>query len=194
MFVCAQTTSIKEKHKNKTTVGFRTGSGVLFSTTPLHNKQGKLNYSINNSLVFSKPLSPHLKAEALLNFSILQNPCCIDKIFGNKPVEYLKSGKLLLPVTLQYYPIKRQNKLQPYLGAGMQYNFNPYTNTQASDDAANAHPNNPGAAGTKYISIIFTQGITYEVSTRIQVTQSFHFIPEANKTIGIDIGIGYTIP
>jgi len=48
---------------------------------------------------------------------------------------------------------------------------------------------------TKYISILFTQGVIFEVSTKIQVNQSFHFIPESNaKRIGIDLGVGYQLP
>ena len=48
---------------------------------------------------------------------------------------------------------------------------------------------------TKYITILFTQGVTFEVNTKIQVTQSFHFIPSnTNSVIGIDLGIGYKLP
>ena len=55
--------------------------------------------------------------------------------------------------------------------------------------------NNYPQADTKYITILFTQGVTFEVNTKIELTQSFHFIPtNTTNIIGIDLGIGYKIP
>ena len=55
--------------------------------------------------------------------------------------------------------------------------------------------NTPPQSDTKYITIVFTQGVTFEVNTKIEVSQSFHFIPENNNTvIGINLGVGYKIP
>lgn len=189
LYVYGQVKSLKSK-KNKPEIGFQSSGGVLYNT----GKQSKINFSVNNSLVFKKPLSPHIKAEALINFNIIKNQCCIDKIFGAYTADNISAAKLSLPVTIQYYPLKKQNKLQPYIGAGVQYDINMPAKHQPNYVAKqdnNEYP--PTDNGTKYISIIFTQGVTYKINTKIQLRQSFHFIPGADKTLGLDIGVGYTI-
>ena len=54
---------------------------------------------------------------------------------------------------------------------------------------------NKRQSDTKNITILFTQGFTFEVNTKIQVSQSLHFIPgNTTKVIGIDFGVGYKFP
>jgi len=195
VFVYAQNITKQSKHKNTFTIGFHSGRDLLFNSSPLlHNKQSKIHYPINSGFVLRKPINTHFKAEVRINYSSIQSQPAIDKIFGGSSFATAKTNKTSIPATIQYYPLNK-HKLQPFLGAGLQYNFSPINNnssTVKSDKnyTASSFPE----SGTKYIRIIFTQGITYEVNTKIQITQSFHFIPNTNKIIGIDLGLGYTLP
>jgi len=82
--------------------------------------------------------------------------------------------------------------MHPFFGAGLQYNIKPFCQTAPiyNDGGYNYSPQ----AGTKCISILFTQGVTFEINTKIEIGESFHFIPNNNnRVIGIDLGIGYKI-
>ncbi|MCD6012106.1 MAG: hypothetical protein K0Q79_1968 [Flavipsychrobacter sp.] len=178
---------VKTKDTNKLTVSLKTNTGTLFST----NEKSVLGIARGNSVVFTKPLNQHLRTEAMISYNMILNRCCIDKIFGSKPGN--ASGvKLTLPVSMQYYPLRSKSKLQAFVGAGAQYNFNPEKGS--SKITGDVLANKSSDAGTKYISLIFTQGVTYKINTKIEVFQSALFIPDANKTIGLNIGVGYTLP
>lgn len=180
----------QNKPVNKATIGFRAGTSAWINPVERNNST---SYSVKNSMAITKPLSPHFRAEALVNLNIFQNQCCIDKILKGNPKEYLTSAKMTLPVTMQYFPLRAKHKVQPYIGAGVQYDPSASSITAQSNN--NDYPaTGANLTGTKYISIIFTQGVTYKVSTDIQLIQSFHFIPGNERQIGIDLGIGYTIP
>lgn len=187
LYVYGQT---QTRPTNKTSIGFRTGTSAWINPAERNNTA---SYLVKNSMVITKPINTHFRAEALVNLNIFQNQCCIDKILKASPKEYLTSAKMTLPVTIQYFPLRPKNKLQPYIGAGVQYD--PSSSSIIAHSNNNDVPvKNGNLSGTKYISIIFTQGVTYKVSTDIQVIQSFHFIPGNDRQIGIDLGIGYTIP
>ncbi len=176
------------KNPNKISIGVKSSTGALFST----NKKTFPNLTSGTGIVFTKPINTHLRTEAMINYNMILNRCCIDKIYGRKPGD-ADAFKISLPVTMQYYPLKPKSKLQAYVGVGAQYNFNYGKGTSAQTNG-DVLPNNSANAGTKYISLIFTQGVTYKINTKIEVFQSALFIPDANKTIGLNIGIVYTIP
>ncbi len=187
LYVYGQT---QTKHLNKASIGFRAGTSVWINPAERNNTT---SYAVRNGIAITKPISTHFRAEALINLNIFQNQCCIDKILKGNPREYLTSAKMTLPVTMQYFPLRPKNKVQPYIAAGVQYNPSELSNTTQANN--NDYPaKSANLTGTKYISIIFTQGVTYKVSTDIQIIQSFHFIPGNERQIGIDLGIGYTIP
>ena len=151
-----------------------------------------MHSATNNKIVLRKPINAHFKAEAGLSYSAFQNGSSTS--FGsNNPLQ--KVSKFSLPITLQYYFLPEKSKVRPYCGAGLQYNFNANGNAISPFNSDGRNEYVP-QTGNKYISIIFTQGITFEINTKIQVTQSFHFIPDNNnnKTFGIDLGIGFTLP
>lgn len=165
--------------------------GKRVSIQSCRKKQIPMN---NTGVIFRRPITNHFKVEAGMTYGTSQSQCCISSLLANNNAGQ-KSYKLTLPASIQYYVLPKCCKLQPYMGAGLQYNFSNKSNTLSpfSGDARKvSNTNNPG--GTQYISILFTQGITFEINTKIQVTQSFHFIPDANRTFGIDLGIGYTLP
>jgi len=177
-------------HKHNITVGFKTGQESLFTSQRLlPNKHSKIQYSASKSFLIKKQINPHLKLESGLNYNTVQQPASLqhEDIFNARPY------RISVPVTLQYYLLPKKSRLQPYAGAGFQYNimYQNYNHATISDYRA---PNNQ-QPGNKYISIVFTQGMTFEVNTKIEITQSFHFIPNGTeKIIGIDLGIGYKLP
>ena len=85
--------------------------------------------------------------------------------------------------------------MRPFCGAGVQCNMLQGNNNVPSFTGdVNPVTYNP-QPDTKYITIFFTQGVTYEINTKIEITQSIHFIPEnTNSVIGIDLGIGFKLP
>ena len=182
------------RQRQTVAVGFRSGRDILFnSPTLLPAKQTKVHYAISSTLVLSKPINKHLTIESGLRYSVIQNAANpFNRI--NDYTAPKKPFSISIPVTIQYYFLPEKSRVRPFIGAGMQSSFNTNSNN-ISPFSANTHLDYTDQTGTKYISILFTQGITFEINTKIQVNQSFHFIPEtANKTFGIDIGIGFKLP
>jgi hypothetical protein len=190
---CFQQLFAKENTKKKitkqpVTVGFKTGRSFLFEPSPSGDKKYNLRGgSFNRGVTINTPIFKRIKAETGINYSLSQPGCC--KTFGNKIPER-NSSSLSIPVTAQYYLLPQHCRLQPYCGIGMQYGFKTYSSSILNGDAYKT--NN---MKTQYVSILFVQGITFEINTKIQLTQSFHFIPEkSDKIIGFDIGIGFCLP
>ncbi len=186
----------KLKQKQSVSLGFQSGRELLFHSSPLiHSRQSKVHYSISNTLFLRKPVNTHFKIETGIKYSAIQNiPVKINGIGKESFIIPKTNRSLSIPVTIQYYFLPENSRIHPYCGAGLQYNINgngnisPFKSEIHSDDVVQN-------GGTKYISILFTQGITFEINTKIQLNQSFHFIPgSTDKTIGIDIGIGFNIP
>ena len=188
---------ILKKEKHPISIGFQSGRELLFNSSPLlHSKQSKAHYAVSKSLVLRKPLNAHFKLESGLSYSNIQNTAPSIFALPGKQNNIIKANKYSLPVTIQYYFLPEKCKVHPFCGAGLQCCFadgknNPVTNTSmdVTQQYYNPQPD------TKYITILFTQGVTFEVNTKIEITQSFHFIPQnANNVIGIDLGIGFMIP
>ena len=109
----------------------------------------------------------------------------------NKGVNKFAASKINIPLTLQYHPLCCGAKIDPFVGMGLQYNFNTATSSQSNPELTFQNTN----TGTKYISILFTQGVTYEINTKIDVDESIHFIPgTGSKSLGFNVGIGYKLP
>lgn len=188
----------KNKKNTASIIGFRSGREILFNASPLiYNKQSKVHAGVSNSLVLRKPLNNHFNVEGAISYRVFQNLTTnntSDKTPGNKNTLSQKAYNIALPVAVNYFFFPGKCRVRPYFGAGFQYNLN----LNNASNAISLFPNDNKIEdnqqhGVKYIS--FTQGITFQVNTKIQVTQSFHFIPDNNnKVIGIDLGIGCQLP
>ena len=172
----------KKENRGRTTFGIQAGKEITL-VAPF-GKRSKAHYSNNKSLVLKQQINQHFKVETGLNFASTGKVNSVEKI-----------SKLSLPVTLQYYFLPDKYKLRPYCGAGVQgklYSSENLPSTVNTDTQPDPHSN---TADKKYITILFTQGVTFEVNTKIQVNQSLHFIPgNSSRVIGIDIGVGYKFP
>ena len=173
------------KRKSSITIGFQGGRELLFNSSPLiHSRQSKVHYGISKDFVLRKSIGNHFKAEMRLNE--VSYPLLNAGLTG---LNKYTTTKLNIPLTLQYHPLCCGAKINPFCGMGLQYNLNP--ESSATNSEVSSFKNN----GTKYISILFTQGVTYEISTKISLEESIHFIPgTVNKNLGFDVGIGYKLP
>jgi outer membrane protein W len=184
---------IVNKHR-KTTIGIQTGRDVIF--TDQKSNLPKFKYSTTTSLIIKKNIAEHFKVETGINYTGLfgrtqpQGPASL--------LTNMEPYRISLPVSIQYYVLPEKCKAQPYCGIGLQVDHNltqKLRANQLTDAQTNVFVNTPPQPGNKSISILFTQGFTYEVNTKIQVTESVHFITNNwDNTLGINIGIGYHLP
>ncbi|MBC7554984.1 MAG: hypothetical protein H7257_13520 [Taibaiella sp.] len=141
-----------------------------------------------NGIMVNVPLVNHIVAELRVAFSeanAAQLSCtsdaqsvCLKQAFN-------------MPLSLQYYFMPQSCKIQPYFGMGAML-YSRFKNPEyAPADNSSKFP----AAGNRYISIMFTQGATFEVNTKINITESLHFYKADGKdNVGFNIGIGFKLP
>lgn len=180
----------KTKKASGITLGFQAGREILFNSSPLiHSRQSKVHYGISKSFVLRKSIGTHFNAETRLNDVFYPSAMSVNGF--NKGVNKFAASKINIPLTLQYHPLCCGAKIDPFVGMGLQYNFNTATSNQSNPELTFQNTN----AGTKYFSILFTQGVTYEINTKIDVDESIHFIPgTGSKSLGFNVGIGYKLP
>lgn len=182
------------KPKKSISIGFQTGREQLFYSTPLlHIRSGKAQCQVNNSLYVIKTLSKRIKLQTGIKYTTIQNTTGI-KGLDKKNMLLGKQKSISTPFTLQYYFIPEHSRLHVYCGAGVQYNLlNRNNNNSPFTSDINVDRRAP-LAGTKYLSVLITQGITFQINTKIQLSESFRFSAgDTAKTIGFDIGVGYII-
>jgi len=142
-----------------------------------------------NTIVFRVRLTTRFRIETGLSFKD------IDRMLNTryeKAFNPNQSLKLSVPVTLQYQFGSPQHRIRPYIGGGLL--FNPLISDNGSS------PFNADAAGMyntnnlRYMNIIFTQGIIYNINPNLQLSHSIHIMPENGfRPIGFNIGVGYRI-
>ncbi len=180
--------SNKEKTKNTTTISLKSGESLSLNSNNFA-QDSKINKK-NTGVYVQKKLNAHLSVEA----GYLQQKDCSTQINNQGKYKILSNNQFQIPITLQYYVLPTKSKLQPYYGTGIVYNPENQNKSQYTKNDITKVENNDNS-GHKTISIVFTQGISYEVNTKIQINQSFHFITgNQNQTFGFDLGIGYKFP
>jgi hypothetical protein len=172
-------------------VGFQTTKTILFDLTkqiPPSKKKNNTKRHYNSAMVYAQLLlSKKFRIETGLSLNMIQMTGEATSPF-NKYVFTDQYG-ISVPVTVQYYFGKKNKRVKPYIGAGIQYNSN-FNNKRVIEDQPDYIPQ----TGTRFISILFTQGLIYEVNTKIQVMEHLHFLPsEGVKTMGLDVGIGFKL-
>ncbi len=169
---------------SQTCIGFN--KGVTFLDVSKTSCQKKYASASTNGFIVTMPIVTHFKAEAgITSTSILNYP-------GTRNQNGLvSSSSLSFPLTIQYYFLPKACRLQPYIGVGSLLYSDPKRNLTMlqNNEAFTSYP------GTKYISILFTQGITFEINTKIHLTESIHFLSsEGRNTFGVSFGIGFYLP
>ena len=142
--------------------------------------------------MLKKTFTKHINVETGIKHNPGQTNSLITMASDKKYLNTAK-GSISLPLSIQYYFLQTKWRLQPYCGAGIQYNIGkqgPMMPPFASD----IRLDNTMPTQTRYINVLITQGVSFQVSTRIQLTQSFHFAPDrTNPTMGMDLGIGFNL-
>ena len=180
--------SKKENARPTTTISLKTGEAFDWNNNNL-NQTGKFNKK-STGIYVQKKINAHLSVEA----GYVQQKDYSAQINTQDKYKLLSSNQFQIPITLQYYVLPTRKRLQPYCGTGFVYNSENNNQSQYSNTDL-IKVDNRENSGNKTISIVFTQGISYEVNTKIQVNQSFHFISGTQtQTFGFDLGIGYKFP
>lgn len=191
-------TKVKQaKKKQSITIGFQTGRSTKYNASSMHSSSKSKTYLNDHKIVFNKTINRHFKAETGIGYSLYQNGNQGTGLNNSNTQSFHKSNQPYFPLSVQYYPLSEKTKFHPFCGVGLQ--FNPNLNasfTSPFNSTGDSYPSQGNTMpGTKYISIIFTQGVTYEINTKIQITQSFHFLQNNNdNTLGIDVGVSFSLP
>jgi len=189
--VLGQDSYYKPKKTPSFTIGFQTGREQVFRSLSINREYTKVQAATHNAIVFRKPINKHFKVETGLSYSTIQNNTATIKGLDKKSL--VRPNKTsTIPITLQYCFAPAKTRLQVYCGAGVRCNINSSANPLPNFNS-HINPDYRAITGTKYINVMITQGITFQINTRIQLNQSFHFIPGADTVIGFDLGIGYDI-
>jgi serine protease inhibitor ecotin len=143
-----------------------------------------------NRIILRMKLTSRFRLETGLSYRAIDQ---ILKVSGkyNKCYKANEPCKLAVPLTIQYQFLSEKSRLRPYMGTGIQY-YN--SGKPGTGNNADALYNSTLSNRAKYINIIFTEGLIYDVTPNLQITQSIHIIPELGiKPVGINFGIGYRI-
>jgi outer membrane protein W len=176
-------------------IGYATGEQLLLG----NSKTVASTFAFTNTISADKNINDNWAVEFELNVS------AISKQTNNKIIAITNGGtckeyNVTVPVTFQYYFLPKETKkecrISPYVGAGVQYNVfqQQYNEYDFSDGSAKRVTSTK--ANTSYASFVITQGVTYDISPKIQLKESIHFIPKQNSAqpgnlLGVSMGIGF---
>lgn len=171
-------------------VGYSAGEQMLLgNTTSLTGK-----YAFTNSVSARKNIDDRWSLEFELNVSIIKKEPSGNVVsITNEGV--CKEYNVSVPVTVQYNFLPKDSKVKPYIGAGVQYNV--YQEKYSEYDFYEGFAKKVTSIKTysPYASFVITQGVTYDISPRIQIKESIHFLPQinthSNSAVGVSFGIGF---
>ena len=154
-----------------------------------NNYQHKRYSTLNSGFIVRMPIVTHFKLEAGLQYNYLISSKTYESMRNKGQMH--NPNTLSLPITIQYYIRPEKKRLQPYIGIGTMI-------TPLHDHSA---PNSdyldyaPSINGTKYISILFMQGITFAINTKVNIRESIQFMPDNDKNLlGVSVGVGFRLP
>lgn len=177
------------KIDHKFTIGFERQIYTLYNNNTAVSQKTIQAAERTNRILFRMKLTTRLRIETGLSFRD------INKMLSNNGKQHKAlclSSPLInsIPLTIQYQLQNDRKRLRPYLGTGIQY-FNTANNADSREVMAN---DGKISNGLKFVNIIFTQGLIYDITPNLQISQSIHIIPENGiRPIGINIGVGYRI-
>lgn len=169
-------------HLKETNIGFYKGVSYLDVA-----KSGHCKHQVSTGgIIVNMPIVHHFKAEVGLDYAHFLS-------FPKQDKRALPDGNnnISMPLSIQYYFLPQKCRVQSYLGAGTIL----YADVKNAPSLMDNGELKPTIPGTKYISLLFTQGIIFEINPKIQISESIHFIKEgANTSIGLNFGIGFRLP
>jgi hypothetical protein len=147
--------------------------------------------SPNPYLYIRIPLTNRFKAEVSINRSQFYNGLTNNQ--GDAASKKFNlSAAITAPVSLQYYFGNPNQRIRPFIGIGGTF----YSTLAGTGSPINGwHEVTSTYRGPNYISVFFTQGMTIEINTHLQITQALHFYNGGdNKNVEMNVGIGYRLP
>jgi outer membrane protein W len=185
----AQDTSVCQI-KNNVTIGFESATEMQMARQPYQEFYNRLQDS--KELFAHKRLTKHFDVQAGIAYTVVPMGISVGE---QNVVKKLKNQpyQLSLPLSLQYNFLSEKSKLRPYIGAGGIYDIiktsYPVKTTVYTDGNVPSTQN-----GNKSIGVYITQGVIYEVNTKIEFNANIHFIQEHQcKTVGFGVGLGYKL-
>jgi outer membrane protein W len=176
--------------KKTITLGFQAGTQLNYCAPYQNNKIGKYQYT--NRLLARKKITHHFDVETGINYAVIPMGNTITPLPFTSRLKN-QGSQLSIPLTIQYNFLPETKRLRPYISAGAIYDIikisaPPATKPAYTDGAIPAMQSNKG------IGAVVTQGVIYEINTKIEFNENIHFIQQNNcKCIGFDLGIGYKL-
>lgn len=166
------------------TIGFHTQAGKILDVGK--NRTLRATPSFSNGFIVRMPLITHFKAE----YGLFYNSNLAGNIPTFSPARKSNSiNNISLPVTVQYYMRPEHKGLKPYVGVGALLQRCCQTENYPLGDADIARK------GTRYVSLLFNQGVIFEVNPHIELNESIHIVQEKDNTsVGFNVGIGFKLP
>lgn len=176
---------------NKYTIGFERQIHTLYTRSKVGvSDKTRMLEERTNRILFRMKLTTRLRLETGLSFRDI-NKILSNNGKQNKTLSFTSPLINSIPLTIQYQLQNERKRLRPYIGTGVQF-FNPNNNSPRNEEVVNDESRISN--GLKYINIIFTQGLIYDITPDLQISQSIHIIPDNGiRPIGINIGVGYRI-
>ena len=180
------------KKKKALTIGVAAGKDLFYQPGPgLFSKHSSPEYATNHTLFARKSITKHVKVEAGINYRTSVTATG-NKLPDGTAYQANKTSKLTLPLTIQYYLLPEHSKVNTFVGAGPQVNLLNNASYGYPPFSSDIRTDKIPQRGTKYISVLITQGVTFQINTKIQLTETLHFSPaNAGNIVGIDIGVGF---
>lgn len=179
------------KLDHKFTIGFERQVYSLYipREVKMSDKTNQAEQSCNR-IIFRMKLTNRFRMETGLSYRDINNILSNNNRY-TRGLDISKPCRLSVPLTIQYQLQNERRRLRPYFGAGVQY----FRDFQSRENRDGKYIFNQGLSNSlKYLNIIFTQGLIYDVTTDLQITQSLHVVPgNGNNNIGLNFGIGYRI-
>jgi hypothetical protein len=175
-------------HLSESNIGFY--RGARYFDVAKNGYCCKHKQLMTSGIIVRMPIVNHFKAEVALDYTHFLN---IPKPDNNQPKPLLSgfNNAVSVPVSIQYYFLPKKCKVQPYFGAGTIL----YSDVKNSLSLLGDGEVRASQQGTRYISILLTQGIIFEINPKIQISESLHFINEGgNNSFGINFGVGFRLP
>lgn len=199
----------KQEKTPKLVVGLRTGAvfANVSSGSSRYFARQDLSPTASAGLFARYYLGKHLAIEAGVNiasfkkqnimsqrsFAIIENVNGVN--YQYYPETIVKPRTTEIPLELQYHIGKRTDKLRPYFGIGAGYCINRYElNFQYNRmDGSGTRANETFIDNESTVQVNFTQGLTYQVTPKLQLNQSFRYSVSDITTTSFNFGLGYTI-
>lgn len=186
----AQDSCVAHNKKKEWVVGYSAGEQMLLGNPP--PTSGK--YAFTNSVSAKKYIDDRWAIEFELNLSVVKRESSGNVVsITNEGV--CKEYNVSVPVTVQYNFLPKDSKVKPYIGAGVQYNVYQEKYSEYDFYEGLAKKITSTKTYSPYASFVITQGVTYDISPRIQIKESIHFLPQinthTNSTVGVSVGIGF---